>query len=119
MRLSDIKGEKALEVLADILEPATEIFTDPAVEQAYRTKRRVDVAVVIIKNHPKAILRIMALLDGEDPKTYAPSLIELPKKVLELINDPALKDFFKSQGQRLDETSSGSAMENTEATEAE
>lgn len=121
MRLSDIRGEDALDLLAEIIEPITQIASDTEVAEVYRTKgsKIVDIVKVILRNHKKAVLKILALLDGEDPKTYAPSVLEIPAKLISLFNDPAFADFFPSQGQSPEETSSGSAMVNTGAIEKE
>lgn len=121
MRLSDIRGEDALDLLADIVEPIIEITSDPDVEKVYvaQGSRVVDVVKVVLRNHKKAVLTILALLDGADPKTYAPSALEIPAKLIIILNDPAFKMFFPSQGQSQEETSSGSAMVNTGAIEKE
>ena len=118
-KLSDIKGEKALDVLAELIEPAAEIFADPEIERVMKRKRskKLDVAKVIIKNHKKAILHIMAVIDEEDPKEYSPSLIDIPMKIIDILNDPAFSDFFASQGQKQESASSGSATENIVADE--
>ena len=117
-KLSEIKGEHALDVLAEIIEPATEIFSDPKIEKVMKSKKakRVDVVKAILKGHKKSILTIMAILDEKDPETYEPSVIEIPVKLIALLNDPAFSDFFLSQGQE-EVKSSGSATENTEADE--
>ena len=36
MKLSDIKGEAALDAFADMIDPAMEIMTDPDVSAAYK-----------------------------------------------------------------------------------
>ena len=106
-------------MLADIIEPATEIFSDPKIEKVMKSKKakRMDVVKAILKGHKKSILTIMAILDEEDPETYEPTVIEIPMKLLALLNDPAFSDFFLSQGQEQEVKSSGSATENTEADE--
>lgn len=115
MTLSEIKGEDAFDVLADILDPLSAISTDEEVSRVYKTETRLELVKLLLKKHKREVLEIMAALDRTPVDEYEVSLVTLPAKVLELINDPALKGFFPSPEQK--ETSSGSATENTEVAE--
>jgi hypothetical protein len=116
MRLSDIKGEKALDLLVDLIDPITLIMADERIVQTYKSnKPRIVLIKDLIAYHKKEVLVIFALLNGEDPETYSPSIIALPKMLLDLINDPELMDLFHLQNQMTGSESSGSAMESTEA----
>lgn len=119
MKLSDIKGEKAIDVLAEIIEPLAEIFSDPEVAEAGRKQSKAKAVSVALKKHKEKVLYVLAVLDEEDPETYSPSLVSLPAKVLDILADPEVSELFTSQGQKEEETPSGSAMEITEATESE
>ena len=114
-KLIEFRGEEALDVLADLIDPCVEIFSDKKLVSLLRGKNKAEAAKVAIRGHKKSILEIMALLDGEDPETYSPRLLDLPVKLLELLNDKELVDLFSLQGQELNKTNSGSASENTEA----
>ena len=116
MKLSDLKGEKALDALADLLEPITEIVSDKEVVQLFRCEKKVHAVSVAIKKHKKAVITILAITDGENPETYEPNILSLPAKALEILNDSNLMSLFQLQGQN-DKTSSGSAMESTGAGE--
>lgn len=114
MKLSEIKGEKAIEVIAEIIEPATEIMTDTEFRDIAR-KRNIPKAVsVALKNHKKSVLTILAALDGEDPEHYEPTLLSLPAKLLELFNDPELMELFSSQDHPSENQSSGPVLVNIE-----
>ena len=115
-KLSEIRGEDALDILADLIEPASEFGTDKLFAELVRKNDKTGAVRQAIKGHKKAVLTIMAILEGEDPKTYQPSLLRLPTMLIELFNDPELIALFTS-GQTV--TSSGSATENTEGTEQE
>lgn len=115
-KLSDIKGEDALDVLADILDPATEIMTDNDVVMMARAGENIRAVSTAIKNHKRAVIQILAILDGEDPDEYRPPLMAIPIKLLEVFNDPDMVQVFSLQGQTANEKLSGSAMENTEET---
>lgn len=99
MKLSEIRGEHALEVLADMLDPFTEIFSDAEVKRLITTDSKLGCAKYILKNYKSQILTIFALMEDENPETYKPTLLELPVKILQLLNDPAFTIFFTSQGQ--------------------
>ena len=116
MKLSDLKGEAALDALADLIEPVSEIITDKEFVSLARTNApRTKLVKAAIKNHKKAVIEILAILDGESPDTYKVSILTLPKKLIEVFNDPDVISLFRSQGQTV--TSSGSATENTEVKE--
>ena len=119
MKLSEYKGEDALDVLADLIEPAAEIFGDKEFSNIYKTGKTIKAVQYVLKEHKKAVLELMAVLDGEDPATYNPGLLALPRQLLALLNDPELVSLFSSQEQNMGKTSAGPAMVNTEATEKE
>lgn len=117
MKLSEYKGEDALDILADIIEPAAEIMTDEEIVSAFRSGvPKIKIAKLIIKGHKPAIISVLASLERQDPEEYAKkmNLFTLPAKLLELFNDPELINLFTSQGQTMEETSSGSATESIE-----
>lgn len=118
MKLSEYKGEKALDVLADLIEPASVIMADKEVTELARSKKPVvQIVKPILKKHKKEVIEILAALDGEDPKTYVKKvgIFTLPAKFIEIFNDPELMSLFTLQGQNTEKTNSGSATENTKA----
>lgn len=117
MRLSDIKGVDALNVLADLVGPVGEIMTDKEILQNLRKGGNKFAAVSLaLRNHPTAVISILATLDGKSAEEYTETLTvgTLPLKLLELLNDPAVIQLFFSQGQTGAATSSGSASAKTE-----
>lgn len=118
MKLSEFKGEAALDLLADIIEPATEILADKEVSDAYKNgDKKIAVVKIIIKNHKKEVIEILAAMDGEDADDYECNVFTLPLKLLDILNDKELMEFFTSAGQTEGAKSSGSPTENTEASE--
>ena len=114
--LSDFKKEKGIELWADILEPSVEILGDEELKKAVGDNAsRLEIIKLILKKHSKAILEIMARLNGEDPETYNPNVFELPSMLIGIMNDKEFIDFFQSQAQLMGVKSFGSATENTEA----
>jgi len=109
-------NEEELELFADLLEPAAEIFADPAVEDAFKSGRTVASAVkVAIKNHKSAVIEILARIDGIPVAEYKVSALTLPIKLASLLGSvPEITSLFTMRGQKIDGASSGSATESTE-----
>ena len=123
MKLSDFKGEEALDVLAEIIEPLTIILADKDIQELSKQKNTPALKYVkpMLKNHKKEVIEVLAILDRKTVEEYTASmsLITLPLQVMELINDPEVQNLFSSQEQTLATTfaSSSPATENTEASE--
>ena len=113
MKLSEYQGEAALDILAELIEPAGEIMSDKEIGEVFK-KNRFKAIGLAIKNHKKAVIQIMATADGVPVDEYRCNVFTLPVKILELLNDSELIQLFTYQGQTGDANSSGSASENTE-----
>ena len=112
MKLSEFKDDAALELIADIIEPATEILADHAIKDAFSRSKMAAIKVAI-KNHKGAIKEIIARLDGKTPEECHFTALSLPIKLLSMFNDPDLQQLFTSSGQTADETACSSASEST------
>ena len=112
MKLSEYQGEDALDILADLIEPAGEIMSDREIGEVFK-KNRFKAIGLAIKKHKKAVIQIMATMDGVPVGEYKCNVFTLPAKILELLNDPALIQLFTYQGQTGDAKSSGSVSGNT------
>lgn len=117
MQLREIKGERALDVIAELITPLSEIMNDKNIKAITQSKDRLELIKVLLKDHKHSILTIMALLDGEEPENYEPNIVEIPMKLFNLLNDPDITQLFFSQAQTVGQTQSSSAMANTEAEE--
>lgn len=121
MRLSDFKGEEAIDVLADIIEPLTSIISDKEVQKLSKKKNVKPASYIkpMLKNHKKEVIEVLARLDRKTVEEYSEnlSLLTLPMQILELINDPEVQNLFHSQGESkvTSLASSSPATENTEA----
>lgn len=116
MKLSEVKGEKALDMFADLIEPVSEIIADKEVAGELRKGKKAKAISIAIKKHKQAVMLMLATLDGKPVEEYECNILSLPKKMLDIINDPAIFELFTSQGQEK-QTTSGSAMESTTASE--
>ena len=101
-KISELRGEEALDVLADILEPAAEIMTDKEFVELFRADKRMKAVSKAIKNHKRAVIEILAVMDGEDPETYEPPFVSIPVKLIEILNDPDVQAVFSAQGQNME-----------------
>ena len=123
MRLSDYKGEAALDKLAEIIEPLTVMLADPEMQElAKKGGATIKYAKPMLKNHKAEVIEILACLENEPVETYKEkiTLLTLPVKLLEFLNDPEVQALFPSQHQIAEIQSLphfGAVMENTEAKE--
>lgn len=115
--LTEIKGDDALELIADMLEPATEIMSDKEVKTAYYTKNMASAVKVAIKGHKDAVKLILALLSEEDVSTYSPSVADIVKGAMQILSDKALQDLFTLPNQKPDKDISGSVSESSKEEE--
>ena len=95
MKLSDYKNEDAVEVIADIIEPLSVIFTD---EEIKNEKNRMKAIAKALKKYKKEVIQILARIDGVPVDNYECNALTLPIKVLEVMNDKEVQDFLESLG---------------------
>lgn len=131
MKLSDIKGDRVLDVIADIIDPIANMVQDKDVAAMFErkavpegmdardffAKRMRKGMPVLLKGHKADIIAIMAAIEGVAPEQYAASL-DLPKlftDVMELVTDDAFLDFLSSSKTGKDADAPGSASESSEA----
>ena len=114
VKLSEYKNEDAIELLADLIEPVSIVLADKEIVDAFRTRSKLSAIGICMKKYSKEMVDILAILERVPREEYECNLFTAPMKVLEILNDPLLQDFFTSQGLKMEEESSGSVMENTE-----
>jgi hypothetical protein len=105
-----LQNEEALERFADLLEPAGEIITDEEVREHLQNNEKMKAVKTAVKKHKSAIIEILARMDGEEPENYKVGVFTLPAKILGLLDNPELREFFTGQGQKDGGESSGSVM---------
>lgn len=131
MKLSDIKGERTLDVIADIIDPIANIAEDEAASALFHRGKvpggmtarkfllqRVRKAIpALLKGHKNDIITILSVIEGTTAEEYTASLdlVKLTKDAIDLITDEAFTTLFISAQTG---GSSGSAPENTRAHEA-
>lgn len=112
MKLSDIKGDRVLDVIADIIDPIANMVQDEDVAAMFKreavpdgmdardffAERMRKGLPALLKGHKADIIAVMAAIDGVTPGQYAESL-DFPKlftDVMELATDDAFLDFLSS-----------------------
>lgn len=112
MKLSDIKGDRVFDVIADIIDPIANMVQDKDVATMFKreavpdgmeardffAKRMCKGLPVLLKNHKADIIAIMAAIEGVTPEQYAESL-DFPKlftDAMELVTDDAFLNFLSS-----------------------
>lgn len=127
MKLSDIKGDRVLDVIADIIDPIANMVQDKDIAAMFKreavpegmdahdffAKRMCKGLPVLLKGHKADIIAIMAAIEGVTPEQYAASL-DFPKlytDVMELVTDDAFLNFLSSSetGKGADAPGSASA----------
>lgn len=111
-------NDKSLEIMADIIEPYFELMKDKEFSKLFTT----DVVKAIkyaCKEHKEQVIEIGAVLKGVPVDKFVVDPFTLPVLLISTIGtySKISADLFTSQAQNLEETSSGSAMENTGAGE--
>lgn len=118
MKLSEYKNEEAIELFADILDPAISIFGDKAVVGMIRgNKNRMEIVKYILKNYSKDIVKILAAMDRTPVEEFECTVYTLPGRIMEILSDKEMMSFFSSVAGTEQENTSGSATENTKAKE--
>ena len=116
MRLSDYKNEDALDLLCDIIEPTAKILADKEMAKAVKNKTtKINAIKIAIRNHKDSVIEILARLDGIEVSEANYTIISITTKLLDILNDKELTDFFTSQAQTAVKTSSLPVTEITEA----
>lgn len=127
MRLSDIKGERVFDVIADIIDPIANIATDEAASALFRREKlqegesarssilsRVRKSVpALLKGHKNDVIAILSAIGGTTASEYKSTLTlaKLIQDATELLTDEAFGELFTSAQSG---NSSGSAKVNTE-----
>lgn len=118
MKLSEFKNEAAVDVLADLLEPASTICSDAELVKAVREKQPIlKIAQIALKKHQKAVVEVLAIINGVSVDEFECTPVSILNDLLGVLNDAELVEFFMLQGRTRAESNSGSAMESTKELE--
>lgn len=117
-RLSDYKGEEALNLWVDLLEPITNIFADKEMITAFKSgKPKMLVAKDLLSKHREDAEKILLRID-DTPLNGLNVLTRLVAIIVDIGENEDIKPFFASAVQgKMENESSGSPTENTEDAE--
>lgn len=97
-KLSDYKDAEALDLLANIIEPISEIIADKEISDQLHAGGKLAKAVSIaIKNHREAVFELLAALEGVPVEEYHCTVLTLPAKLIEIFSDEDMASFFGLQ----------------------
>ena len=110
MRLSDVKGERTFEVIAEIIEPIANIVEDEEVAEHFKREALPDgktagqaffekarkALPIILRRHRDDVVAVLAAIDGCTPEEYMgkTDLKSLFKDVTELLTDEEFLSFL-------------------------
>lgn len=107
MRLSEIQGERAIEVIADLIEPFSNIATDPNIKSVLQIRKKENETAeeaairaikknipVLLKDHKKDVAQVIGILEGIDPEKL--NILEIVKGLSEMMTDKTLMQLFSS-----------------------
>lgn len=130
MKLSELKGERAVEVLADLIAPITNIARDADNLQLFRNKlqdgetaRDAGIRLfkeripVLIKTHKTDILDIISAVDGRNADEM--SLLDIVNNLVDLSNDKEFMSFFLSVVRTEGQTQPAESSANADLSEPE
>lgn len=113
-KLSEYKDDESLDLLAELLEPCVELFSDKTLVEKIRKSEKISAIKYAIKSHKKEVVEVMALLNETPVKDFHYNLFTLPVMMLDVLNDEELMDFFLSVVKKDSPDTSGKGMETTE-----
>ena len=129
MKLSDVRGERTLDVIAEIIEPIANIAEDNIASDIFKRKKlpegmtakqfalqRINNSIpALIRNHKNDIVTVLSTIEGISQEEYSESLnlAKLTKDILDLLTDDEFMAFFTS-AQSDSNNSSGYVSENIE-----
>lgn len=112
MKLSEVRGERVFDVVADIIDPLAAIATCPEAKEMlsgmdcpegadpreWRMGRIRQTLPKLIREQKANVVAILASIGGVKPEDYMRDMTlgSLMADIIELLNDEAFSDFFTS-----------------------
>ena len=116
MKLSDYTNEDALDLLADLLDPVSDIMNDKGLQEiALQNGDKIAIAKYVLKNKQKQVVQILARMENKPLSEYKATITEMFAQILDVMNDKVMLDFFAAQARNIKGASSVSALENIAA----
>ena len=116
MKLAELKGERAVEVIADLIAPIVNIAQDQKNLKLFQNERREgesdsdlgareikEKIPVLLKTHKEDVLAILCAVNNKNPNDL--SMVDIIKGAIELANDQDFLSLFLSAVNEADKTS--------------
>lgn len=107
MKLSEIKGERAIEVIADLIEPIANIAMDKNLKEIFKIEvaegetaeeaaaKKIKAKIpYLLKEHKKDVANVLGILEDKNPEEL--NILQIIKGVMDFANDKALLQLFSS-----------------------
>ena len=115
MKLSDIKGERAIEVIADLIEPVANIATDKECADLFSVKpvkgedknvsarkHLVRKVPLLLRTHKRDVIQIIATIDGKSVDDM--NLFSITAALIGIVQDEELIELFTSAARSVEQT---------------
>jgi hypothetical protein len=115
MKLSEIKGERAIEVIADLIEPIANIAGDKECADLFSVKpvkgedkkvtarkHLVKKVPLLLKTHKRDVIQVIATLDGKSVNDM--NVFSITAALIGFVQDEALIELFTSAARSVEET---------------
>lgn len=125
MKLSDVKGDHTLDVIADLIDPIANIAQDKDIAKMFKREKvpegmeaneffaqRMRAGMpVLLRGHKRDIIKILATIEGVTPEEYAEemNLVKLIRDFMELVTDETFLGFLASSPIEKDKDAPGDA----------
>lgn len=112
MKLSDVKGDRTLDVIADLIDPIANIAQDKDVAKMFKREKvpegmeaneffaqRMHAGMpALLRGHKQDIIKILATIEGVTPEEYAEgmNLMKLIRDFMEFVTDETFLGFLAS-----------------------
>lgn len=130
MKLAEIKGERAVTVIADLIAPITNIAVDQETHKIFRNEKKEgqtarDAAIQgfkqkipeLLKTHKGDILDILCAVNDMEPENL--SLVDIFQGAIDLVNDKDFMSLFLSAVSRGEPTQPTEFSASAEVSEPE
>lgn len=114
MKLSDVRGDRTLDVVADLIDPLAGIASDEEAVALFRRERVPEgmgareffvqrarkAAPKLLRDHKQDVIRVLATIEGTDPEEYAEglNLAKLLRDLVDLMTDEEFVAFLSPSG---------------------
>lgn len=108
MKVDNLYRGDAIDLIADLLEPASVIMQDKKIADILQTETYVGIAVYILKHHKEQAIKIVCVINGEDPDTWEFNAWDVLRTLMNIIENPQIAEVFGLQSQNEQSTGFGS-----------